>query len=230
MAASVSPPGSFLSCLDSADRDSLLALGRLRHWEPGDVLVRRGDEVDSAVVLLAGTVKVHVLGPRGADVVLGFSAAGDLLGERAAVGGTTRSATLTALDHVEALVIPVGTLRSYLRSHPGITLALLERALDRLHDADRRRIEFATSGTLARVAARLIELTAAFGVSRPDGAVEIALPINQEDLASWSAASRESTARALHTLRTLGLIATGRRRLTVLDRAGLEAHVERQET
>ena len=57
-----------------------------------------------------------------------------------------------------------------------------------------------------------------------DGAVEADLPISQEEPASCSASSLESTARALRTLRDLGLIETSRRRLTVLDFEGLLAH------
>jgi CRP-like cAMP-binding protein len=74
------------------------------------------------------------------------------------------------------------------------------------------------------VAGRLVELAERFGVQRSDSALEVALPITQEELASWSASSRESTARALRTLRGLGLIETNRRRLTVLDLDGLRGH------
>jgi CRP-like cAMP-binding protein len=74
------------------------------------------------------------------------------------------------------------------------------------------------------VASRLVELTARFGVSGANGKIDVALPITQEELASWTAASRESTARSLRTLRTLGLIETHRRRLIVLDLDGLRAH------
>jgi CRP-like cAMP-binding protein len=60
-------------------------------------------------------------------------------------------------------------------------------------------------------------LTERFGERGGDGAIEVALAINQEELASWSASSLESTARALRMLRQLGAIETRRLRLIVRD-------------
>jgi CRP-like cAMP-binding protein len=74
------------------------------------------------------------------------------------------------------------------------------------------------------VGARLVELAERFGQPGDDGAIEVGLPINQEELASWSASSKESTARALRTLRELGLIRTHRLHLTVLDLERLRVH------
>jgi CRP-like cAMP-binding protein len=88
-------------------------------------------------------------------------------------------------------------------------------------------MEFATSESLARVAGRLVELAERFGVKRADDSIDVALPITQEELASWSASSRESTARALRTLRGLKLIETSRRGMIVLDLEGLRSHSSR---
>ena len=209
------------------ERTALLATGRARRWEPAEMLVRRGDQADSAIVLLAGLVKIHT-SVEGAEALLGLSGPGDLLGETTATAGDAlRSATATALEPVEGVVISVPSVRAFLSAHPRATLALLDLALARLHVADARRMEFATSESLARVAGRLVELAERFGAGRPDGAIDVALPINQEELASWSASSRESTARALRTLRQLRLIETFRRGLTVLDLEGLRSHSAR---
>jgi CRP-like cAMP-binding protein len=118
----------------------------------------------------------------------------------------------------------VPALRGFLSSHPRATSALLEMALARLRLSDLRRIEFATAGSLARVATRLVELAERFGEPRGDGAIEVALPLTQEELAAWSASSRESTARALHTLRELGLLETRRRKLIIRNLERLRPH------
>jgi CRP-like cAMP-binding protein len=215
---------SLMESLPDSDRHALLAIGHRREWERGDILIRAGDRADSAIVLLTGHVKIHKSGAEGTEVVLGLSGPGDLLGEISAVGGATRSATVTALETVTANVLSVPDLRSFLGERPRATLALLDLALTRLHVADARRVEFATSESLARVGARLVELAERFGQPGDDGAIEVGLPINQEELASWSASSKESTARALRTLRELGLIRTHRLHLTVLDLERLRFH------
>lgn len=218
---------SFLECLPDGERAGLLAMGRRREWERGEALVCAGDPADSAIVLREGIAKVHRPAPDGDDVVLGLCGPGDLLGEITAVRDASRSATATALERVRAVVLPIPELRSFLASHPFVSLALLDLALRRLHVADARRVEFATSETLGRVTSRLLELADRFGRRLPDGTVDVGLPINQEELASWSASSRESTARALRTLRELHLIQTHRLRLTVLDPDRLRSHAAR---
>ena len=85
-----------------------------------------------------------------------------------------------------------------------------------MREADRRRLEFSTLDTLARVATRLLELTERFG-EPVAGGICVELPLVQEDLARWCGASRESTVKALRTLRDLGVVTTARRTVTVHD-------------
>ncbi len=226
MGAGHQQPHTFLDSLPAADRTALLALGHRSEWERGDRLFHAGDRADSAMIILEGLVKVHKLAPDGADVVLALVGVGDLLGEISAVRDAMRSATATALDTVRATVITVPDLRGFLARHHASTLALLELTLSRLAASDARRLEFATSGSLARVSSRLAELAERFGDRVDDGTIEVPLPMSQDDLAAWSAASRESTARALRTLRQLGLIRTHRLRVTVLDLGGLRARAD----
>jgi CRP/FNR family transcriptional regulator, cyclic AMP receptor protein len=227
MAPGAFPARSFLDSLLDQERVALLEGGRARSWQRGDLLVRSGDRADSATVLLSGSVKVHKTAGEGAEVVLALLGAGDLLGEVSAIHEAVRSADATALEPVEGVVIPVPALRGFLAAHPRASSALLEMALRRLYVSDLRRIEFATAGSLARVATRVLELVERFGSERDDGAIEVGLPLTQEELAAWSASSRESTARALHTLRKLGLLETHRRRLVVRDLEGLRPHAAR---
>jgi CRP/FNR family cyclic AMP-dependent transcriptional regulator len=218
---------SFLESLLDPDRRALLEAGRRRTWAAGDVLMRDGERADSAIVLLAGLAKVHKTTAEGVDVVLGLSGPGDLLGEISAVREAVRSATVTALEEIQAVVLPVPDLRGFLSQHPRAALALLDLALGRLYAADARRMEFASSESLPRVTSRLVELAERFGERRETGQIDVALAFTQEELASWSASSRESTARALRTLRELGLIETHRLHITVLDLDRLRAHAAR---
>jgi CRP/FNR family transcriptional regulator, cyclic AMP receptor protein len=218
---------SFLESLPGTDRAALLEIGRRREWQKGEALVHARDRANSAIVLVGGLVKIHKIAAEGADVLLALCGPGDLLGEITAVRDAVRSASATAVTPVQARVIPVGELRTFLAAHPRATLALLDLTLGRLYDSDERRIEFATAESLARVSSRLVELAERFGEHFDDGVVEVALPISQEELASWSGSSRESSARALRTLRDLGLIQTQRMRLRVLDLDRLRAHAAR---
>ncbi|MBV8217475.1 MAG: Crp/Fnr family transcriptional regulator [Solirubrobacterales bacterium] len=221
------PHTTFLESLATDDRQALLSLGYRREWAPGSVLVRTGEGADSAIVLLAGLVKIHKMASGGEEVLFAIAGAGDLFGEMSAIHPAVRSASVTALTPVEGVVLPAPDLRSFFARHPATVTALLDLALTRLYTADMQRLEFVASDSLGRVASRLVELAERFGEALKGGAIEVPLPLNQEELASWSGASRESTARALRSLRELDLIRTQRRHLTVFDLERLRSHAAR---
>ena len=213
-----------MDSLTTVEREALSAAGHARKWVAGELLFREGDTAASALMIVRGLVKIHKHGDAGDELILSLCGPGDLLGEVTAIPHPLRSADASALEDVEAVAVAVADLRALLTRHPRIALVMLELVLWRLRLADRRRLEFATAESLPRVTSRLVELAERFGTQAPDGTVVVEMPISQEELASWAAASRESTARALRTLRELGLIETRRKRMVVLDLERLSQH------
>jgi CRP-like cAMP-binding protein len=100
---------------------------------------------------------------------------------------------------------------------------LIRVLASRLRDSDRKRLEFAALDTLGRVAWRLLELSDGFGQETDEG-TSLELPLSQEQLAGWCGASRESTVKALTSLRELGIITTGRRQVVIRDSEALRRH------
>jgi CRP/FNR family cyclic AMP-dependent transcriptional regulator len=109
--------------------------------------------------------------------------------------------------------------RSLVAGRPAVALELLRMIADRLRSSDRRRVEFGAYSTTRRVARLLVDLAADTGLSGT--VVVLRSGLTQDDLAGMVGASRESVARALATLRTLGFVSTGRRQVAVLDLVGL---------
>jgi CRP-like cAMP-binding protein len=206
----------FLAALDEPERADLLERGRRRRYRRGAVVFHEGGGSDAIVVVLAGRVKVSTATADGKEVVLAFRGPGDLLGELSAIDGDARSATVGALEPVEAAVVSASEFRAFLSAHPRVAILLLEMLARRLRDADRKRVEFGAHDTLGRVAARLVELADRYGEPVTDG-VRITLPLSQEELAGWTGSSREAVGKALHALRGLGWVRTERRRITVLE-------------
>jgi CRP-like cAMP-binding protein len=219
----VAEPLNFLAAVDPIARAALEAAATRRSYTRDTVLFHGGDDGGTMLVLLAGEVKITVPTGRGRDTILGFSGPGELLGEISAVDGGPRSATATAIEPVEALGIPRSEFAAVLARERSVARALLAVLAARLREADRQRAEYAGYDVLGRVARRLVELAERFGEPGPEG-LEITLALSQQDLAGWTGASRESTSKALTTLRSLGWVATRRRRFVVLDLEALRRH------
>jgi CRP/FNR family cyclic AMP-dependent transcriptional regulator len=213
-------PWEFLDLLDDDDRRELEARAGRRRFKPGATLTHEGGPGAEVLVLLSGRAKVSIDTEDGREVVLTFCGPGHLIGEFAVIDSEARSGTTEALEPIEALALSGPDFLALLEQRPVIAMALLRNLVRRFRDADRIRIEFASAQTLGRVAARLVELLDRHG-EPAIGGTAITLPISQEELAGWAGASREATAKALQTLRELGLVRTERRRVVVIDEEGL---------
>jgi CRP/FNR family cyclic AMP-dependent transcriptional regulator len=210
------PATGFLGALDSEQLEALRGLGTARRFREGQALFHQGGSSDRVVVLLSGRVKVSTVTEDGKEIVLAFRGPGDLLGELSAIDGEPRSATVEAIEPVEAIAVAAPQFRSYLIAHPEVGVLLLQMLSHRLRDADRIRVEYGAHDTVGRVAARLVELAERYGEPAGRG-LRIGLPLSQEELAGWTGASREAVSKALQTLRKVGWVVTERRRITVLD-------------
>ena len=210
-------PVDFLGLLGEADRHDLEAIGTPRRASRGQAILAEGQVADRVILLRGGHVKVVASGADGQQVVLAFRGPGALLGEQAIVDHAPRAAGVVAVEPVDMLVVAASAFRRYLAERPQIASALVALLSRRLRDSDRRLVQFATSDTLGRVAARLVQLCDEYGRRGADGDVHIALPLTQEDLAGWTGASLESTGKALRQMRDLHWVSTARRSITVHD-------------
>ncbi len=206
----------FVSALTAEERAELQRRARSRRFKSGATIFHEGTASDCVIAIVRGRVKVSTATASGKEVLLAIRGPGDLLGELSAIDGIARSASVSALEPVEILVIPSGEFRAFLELSPRVALLLLEVIGSRLRDADRKLVEFAAYDTVGRVAARLVELVQEHGQSGAVG-YEITLPLSQEELAGFTGASREAVAKALRTMRELGWLITERRRVTVID-------------
>ncbi len=206
--------------------EALREHGRTVPFDGGERLLQEGEPGDSVALILSGRVKVSNVGSDGRETVLDFRGPGELVGELAALDQAPRSSSITAIEPVEALLVPAAAFRSLL-DRPGFAEEMLRMLSARFRDADRKRIEFGASDSVGRAAARIVELAERYGEAGGQG-IAIALPISQEELAGWTAVSRAGMASALRTLRELGWIETERRRITVLDIDALRARASVQ--
>src|SRR3954452_13064440 len=213
----VSDTGSgvaFLARLGPEEISALRLRAVPRRFERGATLMHQDEIPGRVLVIERGHAKVTLIAEDGKEVVLAFRGPGDLLGELSALGGEPRSATVRALEPLDALALAAADFDALLEQHPRIGLVVLRVVIAHLREADRQQFEFAAYQTLARIARRLLELTERFGEPCEAG-MRISLRISQEELAGWAGASREATTKALHDLREMGLVETERRHLTV---------------
>ncbi|MFD9607252.1 Crp/Fnr family transcriptional regulator [Streptomyces sp. NBC_01224] len=205
----------FWSLLDDAARVQLRDIGSMVAFPPKDTLLRQYDLTDHLLVVRRGCAKVAANSAGGYQAVLAIRNAGDLLGEQAALDGGPRSATLTSLTRVEALMIPSSLFRAAARSTPVIAFALQQVLSERLREADGHRAAAGSEAVQARLAALLLELGGEYGRPEGNGSVLITLPLSQDDFAGLVLSSRRTVSRVFEQWRGRGWVTTGRNKLTI---------------
>ncbi|MDA3626587.1 Crp/Fnr family transcriptional regulator [Saccharopolyspora sp. WRP15-2] len=213
--------GTFWAMLAPLERELVLQAGAVRRFEPGESLGRQGDSSQHVYVLLVGSIEIVTDVSTGYEGVLAVRGSGDVVGELAAVDGRPRSATMRALERVEAIVVPSERFAALCRSRPELSWVLLHVVVGRLRELSRQRADDGGRPVAQRLAVLLIELAGRYGVAVGE-TVMIAIPITQKSMAGLISASRESVVRALAELRRQRLIATARRRVTILRLDALE--------
>ena len=91
----------------------------LVRYTKGDVICRQGDIADSFYLVRLGFVKVSEPHP-GGDLVLAYLGRGGYFGEIGLLGGGTRTATCTALDHVELVRIHAEEFHQMVEQFPEV--------------------------------------------------------------------------------------------------------------
>ena len=102
----------------------------LLRFAPGQVIAQQGETADSFYLVRIGFVKISEEYP-GGELVLAYLSRGDYFGEIGLLGGGVRTATCTALDHVEVVRISGGDFLEMIAKFPSVRTGLEAVAAER---------------------------------------------------------------------------------------------------
>jgi CRP/FNR family transcriptional regulator len=123
--------------LEKKDLQLLAGACRERNYSAGSKLIKQGDTGVGLYVITDGTVHItREIDPDKPELDLGTVGPGNVLGEMSLLDDLPRSANVTAVSEVTALLLPVWEFRTTLRNHPDIALRLLATLSRRLRKAE----------------------------------------------------------------------------------------------
>jgi CRP/FNR family transcriptional regulator, cyclic AMP receptor protein len=198
-----------------------------RHFEAGQVVFREGDDSDTCYVVSSGHARACRSHSDGRTITLATFGPGDIFGELAMFDDEKRSATVEAVEDVDAVAILGADMRRLLREHPELAVKLVTALGRRLRAANERlaRQSFQTvQSRVAQVVSQLV-ITARAEEGREEDHGDVLLTITQAEIAQLAGSSRESASRFLAVLERTGAISQGRGKITVHDPAALERYV-----
>jgi CRP/FNR family transcriptional regulator len=210
--------------LSAPDLERVAQVAVPRSFRAHQVIFREGDASDTCYVVESGharAVREHV---DGRSIALAHFGPGDIFGELAMFDDERRSATVEAIEEVDAIAILGADMRRLLREHADISYKLVIALGRRLRLTNERlaRQSFQTvQSRVAGVIAQLVEQARAEGAD--DG--DVLVVCTQAEVAQLAGSSRESASRFLAVLERAGIVSQGRGRLTVHEPEALKRYV-----
>ncbi len=207
--------------LDSPELVKVAALANIRLVAAREVVVAQGEPAAALFAIARGRLKVVSSGPDGRDAALGIMGEGEVFGEVALIDGGARSATCTALEPCDLIVIERLQFLQLLDDSPSISVKLLHVLAQRLRRLSQRSEDAAFLDVPSRLARSLLDLATRFGQSDRASGVFITLKLSQQELGDLVGATRESVNKHLSDWTRQGVVRIEDGRMLIADVDGL---------
>lgn len=186
----------------------------------GDIVYARGDTSREVYFVLSGEFVGYMLSDSGREVAVAQMRTGDHFGETDALSGSGRDVTVQAVTDAELLRVGHADFNLWINEHPSISRNLLGILSARVRHLNDALFSFAVHRVDTRVRLKLAEIFRAQDAWHPGGTLDPAP--SHSAIAAEVGANREAVSRVLSSLAKAGLLETGRRRMRVVDPAGVE--------
>jgi len=204
---------------DALSRDLLKTMER-QPVPRGEVVYARGDTSREVYFVVRGEFVGFMLSDTGREVAVAQMRPGNIFGDTDALSGGGRDFTVQAMTNAEVLRVGHATFNQWVSEHPSISRNLLGILSARVRHLNDTLFSFAVHRVDTRVRLKLAEIFRAQNAWYPGGVLDPAP--SHSVIAAEVGANREAVSRVLSTLAKAGLLETGRRRLRVVDPAGVE--------
>jgi len=212
------------SLFASARSERLEELGAAAHSQKlakGEELFHKGDEGSQIYAVVSGRLKALTTSREGDDVVFSILGPGEVFGEIALLRGTRRTATVTALEACELLVIHRREFLDFLRREPDVAIGMLGVLAGRIERLSEWVEDTLFLNLPLRLAKKLMILGERYGEETPAG-LRIDLKLSQEEWGDLVGTTRESINKQLRAWTDEGILSVDRGYIVIHRRDGLE--------
>ncbi|GAB9261250.1 Crp/Fnr family transcriptional regulator [Ligilactobacillus animalis] len=203
--------------LEEEQMDEIMKVMKSISYKKGQMVYREGDTSNALYVVSKGKIRIYRLSESGKEQLLRILNPGDFTGELALFRESIHEAYAEAMSNTDVCMISKNDLQEFLLKYPTISLKFLSELSNRLETLEKQTTRFTTEKVDARLALFLAEC-----MDDGEGSMEIELPMNRKDLASYLGTTPETVSRKLADFENEGYIKQkASRKIEILDLDGL---------
>ena len=215
---------SMIPLFNGLPEDQLEAIKNIAVAKPinkGELVVSEGDEGKGFFVIVEGRVKVFKVSAEGKEQILHIFGPGQPFGEVPVFAGQRFPANAQAIDKARVLFFPRVAMVDLITANPSLALNMLAEMSKKLRLFAVQIENLSLKEMPARLASYLIHLA-----EEQDQQEIVTLKISKGQLASILGTIPETLSRIFAKLSGNNLIRVEGKKITLLDRRGLEALAE----
>jgi len=186
----------------------------VRSFEAGETVCEAEEMACSVFLVASGRVQLYRTTWDNRRFVVATLGQGSMFGEDSLLGGQGPDTRAVALEPCTVWVMPQQQALEISSTDAMFGFGSMQAMGQRVMEAENRLEQVAYSTIASRLAALLLEL----GGDNPGNVVRA----THQELADMLGTWRETISKTLQDFRRRGLVASGRRQLTLLDREGLQ--------
>ncbi len=204
------------SKLSEDDLERIRKLCVTQHYDKDQIIFIEEEAGNTLFLIQKGRVKVSRTSDDGREVILSILQHGDFFGELSLIDGKARSASVTAIEDSEVLILRRADFLRLLEEYPQISISLMKELAGRIRKSDTQIKSLSLQDAMGRVASSLILLAEDQGRFNKDDVIIPRIPL-QQDLANMAGTSRETISRVFRHFQQQKWIQRSGRKVTILN-------------
>ncbi len=192
------------SQLSDLEIDEIASGGKVKSYKKGSIVFTQGQEAIGAFFVLEGRVKIYKLGADGKQHILHIFGAGEIFAEAAMFAGGTYPAYAEALQDSKLFYWAKANLLYLIEKKPSLAIKMLASQAMRLRSFSAKIEDLSLKEVSARLAGYMVDQ--AGSGRKTDKGLELKLPMNKSQLASYLGTIGETLSRTLTSFKNKGLI------------------------
>ena len=191
-------------------------VGSIQFFKKDTVILLEEEFGSTLFFLIEGKVKVSRTSNDGREVILSLLTPPNFFGEMALLNGSTRSASVSALEDSELFIIRRDEFLDCLKKYPQVAVTLIQELTRRLRAANLQIKSLSLSNAEGKIGSVILQLAYDTGKLSKGKMVIQTLPV-QRTLANMAGTSRETVSRVLHSFVKKGLINIEGSKLQIIE-------------
>ncbi|MDN4593389.1 Crp/Fnr family transcriptional regulator [Polycladomyces subterraneus] len=174
-----------------------------RKVKRGTVVCLRGERIDKVFIVYRGKIKIYRTDPEGSKMFISYCHSGDFFPHFGFFREACFHADAQAVEDSHLLVMPKEDMEQLLRTHPELTIRLIQTMGQQISDLEQQLNESIVHDAYERVIFLLLRLARTVGEPHQQGICLKERYTNRE-LAQMIGATRETVSRVMNRLKREG--------------------------